>query len=140
MLMDNSRRTSPPIHIFFPTALLLTLGGLGGLFYLVFYTQPTAGPRWLFFFLVVLTLTGLALPVTAFLNRRFPSAPPPTVGVIMRQALWVGVYGATVAWLQIARVLTPAIVLLLAAGLFLAEALLRLRERSQWRPEMKREP
>jgi hypothetical protein len=36
-------------------------------------------------------------------------------------------------------VLTPALALLLAVGLFLIEWLLRLRERSQWKPEVKRE-
>jgi hypothetical protein len=58
----------------------------------------------------------------------------PTSGVIMRQSLWVGVYGATLAWLQIGRVLTLALAVLLALGLIVIEWLLRLRERSQWNP------
>lgn len=52
----------------------------------------------------------------------------------MREALWVGIYFPTLAWLQLGRVLTPALVLLLAIGFVAIEVLLRLRERSQWKP------
>jgi len=101
---------------------------------LIITTLPTVGPRWLFFFLCVLALTGTALPITAFLNRRFPSTPPPTALAIVRQALWVAIYGATLAWLQIGRVLNPTLAVLLAIGLGLIEFLLRLSEKSQWKP------
>ena len=126
--------TPPPIRTFLPTALVLILTGWGGLFLLIFYTLPTVGPRWLFFFLLVLGLTGLALPATAYLNHRFPSPPPPTTGVITRQALWFGIFGATLAWLQIGRALNLTLAVLLAVGLTLIEFLLRLSERSQWKP------
>jgi hypothetical protein len=128
-------KTSLPVSAFIPAALVLCILGWGGLAALVFYTLPTVGPRWLFFFLEVLALTGTAMPLVAFLNRRFTSLPTPTSGVVVRQSLWFGIYGATLAWLQIGRVLTPAIALLIAVGLVLIEFLLRLRERSQWKPE-----
>ena len=127
-------RTSPSITSFVPVSILLMVTGWGGLAALVLSTLPTVGPRWLFFFLVVIALTGTALPVMAFINRRFPSTPLPTSAIIIRQALWVGVYGATIAWLQIGRVLTPTLAILLAAGLVLIEFLLRLSEKSQWKP------
>jgi len=126
---------SPPVRVFIPAAVILSIIGWGGLGFVVFYMLPTAGPRWLFFFLAVLALTGTALPFVAYLNRRFPSPPPPSPMVILRQAVWVGVYLPTLAWLQIGRVLTPALALLLAFGFLLIEWLLRLRERSQWRPD-----
>jgi hypothetical protein len=125
---------APSVLSFLPLTILLLVAGWGGLIALVISTLPTVGPRWLFFFLVVLALTGTALPVTAFLNRRFPSTPPPTAAIVVRQALWVGVYGATIAWLQIGRVLTPALAILLVAGLALIEFLLRISEKSQWKP------
>lgn len=108
--------------------------GWGGLVILVISTLPTVGPRWLFFFLAVVALTGTALPVMAFFNRRFPSTPAPTYAIITRQALWFGVYGATIAWLQMGRVLTPTLAILLASGLVLVEFLLRLSEKGQWKP------
>jgi len=129
--------SSQPVRSFIPATIILCLLGWGGLFYLVFFTVPTVGPRWLFFFLSVLALTGTVLPVVAFLNLRFPSSPPPTAGVVLRQAIWVGIYIPTLAWLQISRVLSLALALLLALGFVLIEWLLRLREKSQWKPETK---
>lgn len=127
-------QSSPSVFSILPTAFFLAIIGWGGLFYLVNYTIPTVGPRWLFFFLGVMALTGTSLPFTAFLNRRFPSHPPADPQVILRQAIWVGIYGATLAWLQLGRVLNLALAFLLALGLVLIEALLRMRERSQWKP------
>jgi hypothetical protein len=127
-------QSSPPVRTFIPAAIILAVLGWGGLYFLVSLTIPTVGPRWLFFFLSVLALTGTGLPVIAFLNQRFPTNPPVSSGVIVREAIWVGIYFPTLAWLQLGQVLTPALSLLLAVGLLAIELLLRLRERSQWKP------
>ncbi|HEX7973141.1 MAG TPA: hypothetical protein VF498_01925 [Anaerolineales bacterium] len=123
------------ITAYLPATIILMLLGWGGMAALLLMTTPNGGTRWLFFFTSVLALTGSALPLTAFLNRRFPSTPPPAPQVIVRQALWLGIYLPTLAWLQIGRVLNPALALLLAVGLILIEWLLRMRERAQWKPE-----
>ncbi len=133
--MDSS---SPSVKSVLPAAITLAVLGWGGLVALVFLSLPTVGPRWLFFFLGVLALTGSALPFLAFLNRRFPSIPPTTSGVILRQSLWVGIYGTTLAWLQIGRVLTLPMALVLVIGLVIIEWLMRLREKSQWKPDKER--
>ncbi len=125
---------SPRVTNFLPAALFLFVIGWGGLVALIIATLPTVGPRWLFFFLAVLAITGTMLPVTAFLNRRFPGTPPPTPMVVVRQALWFAIYGATLIWLQMGRVLNPALAILLAIGLGLIEFLLRMSEKSQWKP------
>jgi len=130
--------SSPSVKSVLPAAITLAAIGWSGLVALVFLTLPTVGPRWLFFFLGVLALTGSALPFLAFLNRRFPSIPPTTSGVILRQSLWMGIYGTTLAWLQIGRVLTLPMALVLAIGLIIIEWLMRLRERSQWKPDKER--
>ena len=117
-----------------PTAIILSILGWGGLLSIIGYTAPNGGTRWLLFFSAVFALTGAALPFTAYLNQRFPSTPHPSAGVILRQALWVGIYLPILAWLQIGRVLTSSMALLLAIGIILIEWLLRLRERSQWKP------
>jgi len=127
-------QSSPPVRNFIPAAIILALIGWGGLYALVNFTFPTVGPRWLFFFLCVLALTGTSLPVVAFLNKRFPTNPPVNSGVIVREALWIGIYFPTLAWLQLGQVLTPALMVLLAGGLVAIEILIRLRERSQWKP------
>lgn len=128
-----STNTTPRVANFLPASILLFITGWGGLTALIISTLPTVGPRWLFFFLCVLGVTGTMLPITAFLNRRFPSTPPPSNMVIVRQALWFAVYASTLIWLQMGRVLNPALAILLAIGLGLIEFLLRLSEKSQWK-------
>jgi hypothetical protein len=122
------------LRTFLPLTLVLTLIGWAGLWIVISGTLPTLGPRWLFFFLGVIAITGPALPITYYLNQRFPSNPPVDGMVIVRQALWVGVFGSTLTWLQLGRILTPALALILAAVFVLIEFLLRLFERSRWNP------
>jgi len=123
------------LRTFLPLSVVLTLLGWGGLMIVIGTTLPTLGPRWLFFFLGVLALTGPALPITYYLNQRFPSNPPVDGMVILRQALWIGVFGSTVTWLQLGRILTPGLLLILAVVFMLIEFLLRLFERSRWNPK-----
>ncbi|MFN2196482.1 MAG: hypothetical protein ACK2UW_10215 [Anaerolineales bacterium] len=125
---------SPSIGSVLPVTIFLAGVGFGGMYFLIQYTLPTVVPRWLFFFCFFMGVTGVALPFAAFLNRRFPSTPAASQSVILRQAIWVGVYASTVAWLQLGRVLNVATAVLLGLGLILIEWLLRLRERSQWKP------
>jgi hypothetical protein len=126
---------TPKFSNFLPAAIILVISGLGGLYFIFNFTTPSGGTRWAFFFFSVLALTGFMLPVVSFLNLRFPSNPPASASVVIRQALWVGIYFPILAWLRIGRILTLAIALLLAAGFFLIEWLLRLREFSLWKPK-----
>ena len=126
---------SPSVKSTLPAAILLTVIGSAGLIYVIINTLPYPGPLWLFFFLSVLAVTGIFLPVAAFLNLRFPSKPPARRNVVVREASLAGIYFATLAWLQIDRVLTLGLGLLLAAGLILIEFLIRLREKGKWNPE-----
>jgi hypothetical protein len=126
--------SSPSVRSTLPVALLLALVGWAGLAYLFIFTLPTLGPRWLFFFLIVVAVSGIFLPLVAFLNRRFPTQPPATANTLLREASLVSIYFATLAWLQLGRVLTMPLVLLLAFGLVLVEFLIRLREKSRWEP------
>ncbi len=122
------------VKAFLPTSFLLAVIGWGGLFVVVMNMLPTLGPRWLFFFLSVLAVTGTTLPLAAFLNRRFPSNPPPKRVTVLREAVLVGIYVPTLAWLQLGRALTFPLVLVFASGLAALEWLLRLREHSRWEP------
>lgn len=122
------------LQTFLPLSIILVLVGGGGLLIVIRATVPTLVPRWLFFFLGVLVLTGLILPIIYFLHQRFPSNPPIEAMVILRQALWVGVFGSTIAWLQLGRVLTTGLAVILAGVFILIEFLLRLFERNRWKP------
>ncbi|NLF51604.1 MAG: hypothetical protein GX577_10750 [Leptolinea sp.] len=116
----------------FLTSLFLTITGLGGLAVVLINTVPTLGPRWLFYFFLFLLLAGCSLPVTDFLNRRFPSKPRASASVVIRQAVWFGLYGCVLAWLQFGRVLNSGLVLFLAIGLVTVEMIIRMNERSQF--------
>lgn len=130
----ETRRT-PSFAPVFVTGVLLAVIGIAGISILVIYTRPTLAPRWLFFFLGVLAVTGLALPLVYFFNRRFPSKPPADGAVLLRQALWVGIYVDLLAWLQLGRVISLALIIFILAGLVGIEFLIRLRERSRFRFE-----
>ena len=132
--MDH-KQAPPPVRSFIPAALLLIILGWLGLFAIWNYTEPSGGTRWAMFFFAVLAFTGMVLPAVSYLNQRFPSSPSPSQGVFVRQALWGGIYFPILAWLRIGRVLNFSLALLLIAGFILIEWLLRLRERSQWKPD-----
>ncbi len=125
---------SPSYRGLMISALVLLAVGWPGLFLLLSNTLPTVGPRWLFFFLLVLAATGTALPFVWLLNRRFAGDPAPASSVLLRQGLLGGLYAALCTWLQINRSLNLSLALLLAVGLFAIDWFLRLLERSSWRP------
>jgi len=114
-------------------ALVLAAIGWPGLILIVIATLPTVGPRWLFFLLLTAAVTGTALPFVWVLHRRFVGVPVPAP-VLLRQGLWVGLYTGLCVWLQINRSLNLWLALLIAGGLAAFEWLIRLRERSTWRP------
>ena len=116
------------------SSLLLMIAGWGGLYYLINFTLPYVWPRWAFFVLSLMAITGTLLPIVYFFHRRFPGEQPAEANVIVRQALWFGVYGATLAWLQLGRLVTLYIVLGLAGGLFAIEYFMRVREKAHWKP------
>ena len=117
----------------FPTIFLI-LAGWGGIAALVLYTEPLVWMRWALFALLFLALTGTALPILYFIHKRSPSDPLAGSRVILRQAQWVGAYGLIVLWLRWGDLLTLWLALGLAGGLLAIESLIRLRERSLWKP------
>lgn len=116
------------------TALALAVIGWGGLYLVITMTLPLVWSRWGFFALLLMALTGTSLPMVYYLHQRFPAVPPAESNVIVRQATWVGVYGATIAWLQLGRLVTLYIILGLAGGLIAAEYFIRIREKASRRP------
>lgn len=116
------------------SALALVLIGWGGLYLVINMTLPFVWSRWSFFALLLMALTGMALPIVYFLHQRFPEDQPADENVLIRQAIWVGVYGVTLAWLQIGRLVTLYVILGLAGGLIAAEYFIRIREKANRRP------
>jgi hypothetical protein len=111
---------------------LLGWGGLAGLFV---YINPNIGPLpwWSFYVLLLMAITGTAVPFAHLLNRRFVREAVPAA-VILRQAMWAGVFVTTTAWMQRSGLLNPATIVLLLIALVGVEWFLRLRERARWAP------
>ncbi len=116
------------------SALALFLIGWGGLYFILTQTLPYVWSRWGFFALLLMALTGTALPIVYFFHRRFQKNQPADPNVIIRQSLWVGIYGATLAWLQLGRLVTLYVMLGLAGGVIAAEYFIRLREKANRPP------
>jgi hypothetical protein len=87
---------------------------------------------------VLITVTGLALPLAYFFNKRFNKyldyrsgkALAPQFHVTLRQAMWVGLWASICLWLQMNRALGIAVALLVAVVLVLVEILLQIRART----------
>jgi len=124
----------PSVQSIFILSGVLAGSGFLGLVILIFATLPTLGPRWLFFFFLTLLAIGVSLPLIHFLHRRFPSEPLVNTGILLRQAIWVGVYVDLLVWLQLGQALDTARAVFIAIGLIVIEFLLRMRERSEFQP------
>jgi len=118
------------------STISLIILGWGSAALAILTLAPTVWARWLLFFGGSLGLIGLALPVAWFLNLRFPSTPPVGALVVIRQAIWVGVYGALLLWLQQERLVSISTGFGLAIGLIAIEYLIRMRENARWQPSI----
>jgi hypothetical protein len=116
----------PSFRPFLIPMLFLLVVGWGGLALLMNFTLPELWPRWGFFALIVMAFTGSALPVTFLVNQRLLSNE---THVVTRQALWVGIYAALLAWLQIGDILNFSVALWLVLGFLAVEFLFQLRKR-----------
>ncbi|MEM7116304.1 MAG: hypothetical protein AAF614_27970 [Chloroflexota bacterium] len=80
---------------------------------------------------VLITITGLVLPLVFFLNRRFGNREStPGFLLTLRQAMFVGIWVAFCIWLQMNRSLGLAVMVLVAVVLILFEFLLQVRTRA----------
>ncbi|MDX1616466.1 MAG: hypothetical protein R3300_19305 [Candidatus Promineifilaceae bacterium] len=75
-------------------------------------------------------IAGIFMPLAYFLNERFGQASGSSFFVVLRQAMWVGLWVAFCAWLQMNRTLGWGIALLMAVVFIIVEVLLQLRDRA----------
>ena len=79
---------------------------------------------------IFMAVTGLTLPLTAFLNKRFVGMRNPPFLATLRQAIWVGLWVSFCVWLQMNRTLGLAVAGLVAGVLIMFEVLLQVRTRA----------
>jgi hypothetical protein len=124
----------PPFSRVFSAAIILFICGTAGLAAVVFFTEPLLAPRWLAYFFLTLLATGLTLPFVQIFQRRIAKAPV-TDSILVREALWFGVFVDLVVWLQLGRVLNGLLAIFLAGGFIILEVLLRLAETALFKPD-----
>ncbi len=128
-------RKAPPISVFILPAVLLSVIGLGGLYWIIRYALPTVGYRWLFFFLLPMAISGPLMPIVAFLHRRFPGEPPAKVRTIVRESVLAGLFISVLAWLQLGRALSEFLAIGILIIIVVIGIVTRLWEKSRWEPE-----
>ncbi len=83
---------------------------------------------------VLITLTGVVLPLIFILNRRFGRRAEgddfPRFMVALRQSIWVGLWGAVCTWLQMQRILNIPAAILIGGVMILLEVMLQVRTRT----------
>ena len=130
--MTREQISDRVVEIYLAAGTLMFVGW-GGMLALLLFTVPTVDARWMFFVLGMSALTGTSIPFIMFLSRRFGKNPL-SVDILMRRAIWVGVIGCILAWLQLGRALTWTIGLLIVSVIVGIEWLIEIRERSLWNP------
>ena len=124
----------PPDHLgLLVAAAFMIVIGFGGLYWLIFASGSLpriGGELWLFFVLLLIAVSGVALPIVRYLNVRFTplDREVPPSGVIVRQSVWIGLWVVVCAWLQIPRLLTLPIAVFTLFALLIIEGFLRNRE------------
>lgn len=124
----------PPFGKFFITSLLLALIGGGGLIFIIFFTEPTLGPRWMFFFLLTLCAGGIALPFAYIIQRRLAKQYV-SANVLLREAILFAIFVDLLAWMQLGRIISNLIILILAGGFMMLEVFLRMAENATFKPD-----
>lgn len=80
---------------------------------------------------VAVATTGLVMPFVYYTNIRFrEGVESPAFLIVVRQAMWVGLWLAFCLWLQMNRSLGIAVAGLVAAVLLTFEVLLQVRDRA----------
>ena len=124
----------PPFGKILSTSLLLSFLGGGGLAFIIIFFEPTLGPRWMFFFFLLILGAGIALPPSYLIHRRF--ATQYVRGKVMiREAILFGIFLSLIAWLQLGRIITNLIIVIIAAGFVLLEVLLRMAEKATFQAD-----
>jgi hypothetical protein len=109
---------------------LLALAAVVGLIMFTFIYPPAGTTLPVFFAILFLAAAGLACPLLLLWDARSRQpAPRRRVWVALRRSLWVGLWVALCAWLQLVRLLDVTTALLFLVVLALGEWLLSSRRR-----------
>jgi hypothetical protein len=112
------------------STLIMIIGGWGGLALILNFSIPAVIPRWGFFTLLIIAITGTTIPISFLINTLISVNSPVTSRAIIRESLAVGIYFALLAWMSIWRALNFPVAVWIGLGLIVIEYLIRLWESS----------
>jgi hypothetical protein len=84
---------------------------------------------WVFLAGVLVVITGASLPLAYVINQRFGQSKSSQFLVVLRQAMWIGIWFAFSIWLQMNRTFGWGVAILVAAVFIVVEVLLQVRTR-----------
>lgn len=89
--------------------------------------------RVLFFLLLFFAIASTAMPPIAYLNARFGRCRNQRTfqARFIRQSIWLGLLIVVLGWLQMRRILTTTVAMIMAAVFALTETYLLTRERPE---------
>lgn len=111
--------------------LMAASGGLG-LWLVVTRLWPNRTTELALLALLAMTLTGLSIPVAAYINQRFARSDWQTEDPrrLLRQGAWVGLLGALYGWLKKEDALNWTIAAVIAGVFVLLEAFFLTRDQA----------
>jgi hypothetical protein len=112
-----------------PYAVFVATVAWVGLWSVVRLTAPST-TKGLFFFLLFIAVTSTVMPPIAYLNARFGQHRNKRTYRVrfVRQSIWCSAFVLVIAWLQMQRVLSVTLALILMAVFILIETFLITRE------------
>jgi hypothetical protein len=84
---------------------------------------------WVFLAGVLVVITGASLPLAYVINQRLGQSKSSQFLVVLRQAMWIGLWFAFSIWLQMNRTFGWGVAILVAAVFIVVEVLLQVRTR-----------
>jgi hypothetical protein len=130
--MNRTRSKSVRLRWWVVIGLLMAGLGAVGLWLVVTRLWPDRVTELALLGLLALTLTGLSIPVTAYINHRFarPGWQAEDPRRLLRQGAWVGLLGALYGWLKKEDALNWTIAAVIAGVFALLEAFFLTRDQA----------
>ena len=122
----------PPFGKILITSIFLTILGGGGLLFILYFFEPTIGPRWMFYLFLILFGAGISLPASFLIQRRMAKQMV-SWRVLIREATLFGVFLSLITWMQLGRILSNLTVFIVAIGFVILEMLLRMAEKATFK-------
>ena len=122
------------VKTYFGIGTVLGISGGYGLYRIIMFSLPNLKERFFFYFLVVIFITGISMPVYAILNRYIFMIKKIIPHIVVRESLATGCIIDILIWFKIGKAINSAVAALIIGGFVLIEMLLRAQETIEYQP------